>query len=214
MQALKVLLANHAPDDPPIIISCQTNHALDQLLRHVAQIEPECFVRLGGRSQDKEVIKPRTLFEVRTKDDGQASPMVRSAHRNLDTLMKEMKDILSLFLGPKEPDPNDPPVPFYDQKAEPETGVPITVATFKDHNILSAAQCDSITDSASMWSTAGSAQANFDALSMWANTKMDSTDGATTAADIFEFEEVRTRSLPLVHFLSSGRTCADFTMIG
>ncbi|KAK3066320.1 hypothetical protein LTS18_001818, partial [Coniosporium uncinatum] len=43
---------------------CQTNHALDQLLRHVAAFEPE-FVRLGGRSKDVDVIKKRTLFEVR-----------------------------------------------------------------------------------------------------------------------------------------------------
>ena len=64
VQALTGMIDNLHPGDPPIIVSCQTNHALDQLLRHVAVIEPR-FVRLGGRSKDTDVIKKRTLFELR-----------------------------------------------------------------------------------------------------------------------------------------------------
>jgi helicase required for RNAi-mediated heterochromatin assembly 1 len=62
--ALKALLSNMTIGDPPVIVTCQTNHALDQLLRHIAQFEPN-FVRLGGRSKDQDVIRKRTLFEVR-----------------------------------------------------------------------------------------------------------------------------------------------------
>ncbi|OJD19342.1 hypothetical protein AJ78_00704 [Emergomyces pasteurianus Ep9510] len=61
--ALKSLLSTIPSSDPPIIIAAQTNHALDQLLRHVSQFEMN-YVRLGGRSTDLD-IKKRTIFELR-----------------------------------------------------------------------------------------------------------------------------------------------------
>jgi helicase required for RNAi-mediated heterochromatin assembly 1 len=63
--ALKVLLNNLGPDDPPIIIAAQTNHAVDQLIKHV-QVFEENIVRLGGRcdKENVEIIK-RTLHELR-----------------------------------------------------------------------------------------------------------------------------------------------------
>jgi len=55
VQALRIMLDKHKDGDPPIIIACQTNHALDQLLRH---IEPYAqYIRLGSRSKDIEVKK-------------------------------------------------------------------------------------------------------------------------------------------------------------
>lgn len=48
---------------PPLIVACQTNHALDQLLRHVAKFE-DSFIRLGGRSADKGIVRQRTLFNI------------------------------------------------------------------------------------------------------------------------------------------------------
>ncbi|KAI9803240.1 MAG: hypothetical protein M1825_002031 [Sarcosagium campestre] len=63
VSALKILLGGLSDEEPPIIIASQTNHALDQLLRHVAEFEPN-FVRIGGRTADQDVIKKRTLFEV------------------------------------------------------------------------------------------------------------------------------------------------------
>ncbi|KAF1838189.1 hypothetical protein BDW02DRAFT_32428 [Decorospora gaudefroyi] len=62
--ALQILRDNLRKDDAPIIVTAQTNHALDQLLRHTSQFEPN-YIRLGGRSKDKD-IKMRTLFEVRS----------------------------------------------------------------------------------------------------------------------------------------------------
>lgn len=58
--ALKAMLQNMRMDDPPIIVTCQTNHALDQLLRHVAEFEPG-FLRLGGQTKDQDKIKKRTV---------------------------------------------------------------------------------------------------------------------------------------------------------
>ena len=64
VMALTTLLRNMAEGDPPVVVACQTNHALDQLLRHVYQFEPD-IIRLGGRTQDREDIKKRTIFNIR-----------------------------------------------------------------------------------------------------------------------------------------------------
>ncbi|KAK2795176.1 hypothetical protein FQN52_006102 [Onygenales sp. PD_12] len=61
--ALRTLLSTMSASDPPIILAAQTNHALDQLLTHVAKFEMN-YVRLGGRSTDED-IKKRTLHEVK-----------------------------------------------------------------------------------------------------------------------------------------------------
>ena len=62
--ALKTLHKNMKHGDPPIIVAAHTNHALDQLLRHVIPFEKD-FIRLGGFTTDLENIKPRTLHEVK-----------------------------------------------------------------------------------------------------------------------------------------------------
>lgn len=62
--AISILLDNMSSEDPPIIIAAHTNHALDQLLRHISAFEPE-FIRIGGFTKDMEIIKPRTLYNVK-----------------------------------------------------------------------------------------------------------------------------------------------------
>ncbi|KAE8377198.1 P-loop containing nucleoside triphosphate hydrolase protein [Aspergillus bertholletiae] len=64
--ALRILLTNMKAGDPPLIVASQTNHALDQLLRHISHFEKN-YIRLGGRSNDPE-IKKRTLFTVRQNE--------------------------------------------------------------------------------------------------------------------------------------------------
>jgi helicase required for RNAi-mediated heterochromatin assembly 1 len=65
VSALRAMLANLAPHDPPILVAAQTNHALDQLLNHVLSHEPN-ILRLGGRcDKDNKQILKRTLFELR-----------------------------------------------------------------------------------------------------------------------------------------------------
>ncbi|OJD32329.1 dead box helicase [Diplodia corticola] len=97
--ALKALLNNMEQGfDAPIIVACQTNHALDQLLRHVAAFEPS-FVRLGGRSRDEE-IKKRTLFELKQVDrppsiaGGAMSPAIfrlKNIERQMRTLLSPLQ---------------------------------------------------------------------------------------------------------------------------
>ncbi|KAM0718692.1 hypothetical protein Q7P37_005763 [Cladosporium fusiforme] len=103
VQALKVMLFNMKPGDPPIIVTCQTNHALDQLLRHIALFE-ENFVRLGGRSKDRDVIKKRTLYEVRASESSNALPgsVGPSAKKKMRDIEKEITAIISPLLTDKK----------------------------------------------------------------------------------------------------------------
>jgi len=64
--ALKVMIANWVDGDPPIVISAQTNHALDQLLSHI-MVSEKCVARVGGRCDpNNEEISRRTLYQLRT----------------------------------------------------------------------------------------------------------------------------------------------------
>ena len=102
-----------------------------------------------------------------------------------------MKNALRLILGPREPDRNDPTPPALQKNnhGEDETVVPLNLDVFFQNDILTEAQCVSIKQDASKWSTAGSAEAAQDVLLKWANTILDSIDATTTAPDVFEFEE-------------------------
>lgn len=93
--ALRVMLATvrGIRQDPPIILTCQTNHALDQLLRHISKFESN-FVRLGGRSKD-ETIKTRTPYEIREAFGlSTASQLLYKTRSALDKLAKAMAEII------------------------------------------------------------------------------------------------------------------------
>jgi helicase required for RNAi-mediated heterochromatin assembly 1 len=65
ISALRVMIDNLGPNDPPILVAAQTNHALDQLLNHILRFEPN-ILRLGGRSNKaNKAILERTLFNLR-----------------------------------------------------------------------------------------------------------------------------------------------------
>jgi helicase required for RNAi-mediated heterochromatin assembly 1 len=92
--ALKILLANMKQGDPPIIVTCQTNHALDQLLRHAAEFETD-FIRLGGRSKDRGKIKERTLYEVRMQTNQKNAVSKSRAMAAIRNLTKKMQMLLA-----------------------------------------------------------------------------------------------------------------------
>ncbi|KAF1951321.1 P-loop containing nucleoside triphosphate hydrolase protein [Byssothecium circinans] len=95
--ALKILLANLRKEDPPIIVTCQTNHALDQILRHIAEFEPN-FIRLGGRSKDTDKIKKRTLFEVR---NSYSQPRIPGSRKHQAIVaMKQLTTKMQILLAP------------------------------------------------------------------------------------------------------------------
>jgi len=105
VMALKILLANMQKEDPPIIVTCQTNHALDQLLRHVAEFEPD-FIRLGGRSKDTDKVKKRTLYEVRNSFS--QPKMTGSIKAQSIMEIKKLTATMQMLLAPLEA--NKPPL--------------------------------------------------------------------------------------------------------
>lgn len=177
------MLDNHCPGDPPIIITCQTNHALDQLLRHVALVDPECFVRLGGRSKDKEIIKPRTIYEIREKAK---VTLLRSntkgmASKDIRRIATQMQRTLGLVIESMEDDSA--------KEISDEDEAPINLEVLKGYDILNEDQCKSIEQVAKQWSTAGKSESEQNALFKWAGTAIQASGNPTTAPDFFDFEE-------------------------
>jgi helicase required for RNAi-mediated heterochromatin assembly 1 len=135
VQAIRVMIANMKPGDPPIIVTCQTNHALDQLLRHIAKFEEE-FVRLGGRSKDKNVIKKRTLFEVRQLES--SNPPAGGVGRGPRVKMSQLEKDIELILEPLQ---------------ESVKGL-IDHGVLEKMGLLSSKQVESLVAGASQWTQA------------------------------------------------------------
>lgn len=94
--ALKAMLASRHIDDPPIIISAQTNHALDQLLNHVLRFEKD-VLRIGSRiDRANEEIRNRTLYELR------ATALAGGAQKlgaSLATAKRELRSRINNIIG-------------------------------------------------------------------------------------------------------------------
>ena len=174
VQALRVMLVNMKRGDPPIIITCQTNHALDQLLRHVAKFE-ENFVRLGGQTKDRDVIKKRTLYEVRNSESSNALPgsVGPGARKKMKDLEKEIVAILSPLRSDE--------------------------ATLLDHRLLeqlgllTTKQADSLEVGASQWVQATLSNANQAArspLTVWLGRSLEAVQRLGESQDFgFDVEE-------------------------
>ena len=100
--ALKIMLSNMSAADPPIIVTAQTNHALDQLLRHIASFEPD-FIRLGGRTTDQLVVKPRTLFEIRKSSPAANKKLIGPIRSARSDLAQSMIKLLQPLVDLREP---------------------------------------------------------------------------------------------------------------
>ncbi|OBT70222.1 hypothetical protein VE03_00209 [Pseudogymnoascus sp. 23342-1-I1] len=91
--ALKIMLNNWKVGDPPILVSAQTNHAIDQLLNLIEPFEPN-FLRLGGRSSESnEIIQSRTLYRLRSQLPSGVSGSAfktRIAQETLRTISEEI----------------------------------------------------------------------------------------------------------------------------
>ncbi|KAH0537467.1 hypothetical protein FGG08_005730 [Glutinoglossum americanum] len=128
--ALKAILDNMSNEDPPVIVIAQTNHALDQLLRHIAVFEPD-FIRLGGRTIDQDIIKNRTLHSVRNLHP---TPRISGSLRG--PAMKKLKDLTDSMITILTP---------LQQKE------PFSPELLRNLNILNDAQCESFHRGADEW---------------------------------------------------------------
>ena len=93
VSALRVVLANRRPTDPPVVISAQTNQALDQLLLF-CQDGGAKILRLGGRS-DNESIKQRTVFNLRKSRGGRPDARFRQLDEKRRDVVRRLRTIVS-----------------------------------------------------------------------------------------------------------------------
>lgn len=192
--ALKVLLQNKCPEDPPIIVSAHTNHALDQLLRHINSFEPG-FIRLGGRTTDKEIIEPRTLFNVRqaTKLGVVPGGMKGPALSAMRKLVKDMQQLLKPLTE----------------------GGPLSELVFKEYGILSEGQCQLLVKGAETWVDLTLPEGVTAAISKWAGDELVEANRRTMPEDFgFEYEEMDLEYEQLAELEAEGKLASDEEMDG
>jgi helicase required for RNAi-mediated heterochromatin assembly 1 len=176
--ALEILHSHLKGDDPPIIIAAQTNHALDQLLNHVARFEPH-FIRLGGRSTSAEV-KKRALYEVRRENRIDIVPgsLLRKAGNVYNQQSKELREILE---------------PLRDAVNT------LDLAAFTKQGAISEEQADSLVKGAARWISADDSEINpiehwlGDALSRFEVEYEAETFGFDEEDEDLETEQLRER---------------------
>ena len=165
---LRVLLENKSPADPPIIVAAQTNHALDQILRHISNFDDN-YIRLGGRSKNKEVRK-HTLYEARKKDN--VRPPIGSlfgrAMRGQSDLARAMVEIIA---------------PFYREGA----AHPLTPDVLCGLGIITEVQAESLITGASQWVSSSPGQPQ-DPMSLWLDKQLIAFD-VVYKQDKFSSEE-------------------------
>jgi helicase required for RNAi-mediated heterochromatin assembly 1 len=130
-EAIRIMLANRSHGDPPIIIACQTNHAVDQLLNLIAVFETE-FIRLGGRSKETGIVKQRTLYEVRKHTS--ENPLAGCLKPNARRRMKHLEEEIKVQLSPLNP-----------------SKLPLEFNMLKGLGLLTEGQAESLQAGASRW---------------------------------------------------------------
>ena len=177
--ALRLLLANMSPEDPPIIVSSHTNHAIDQLLRLMSQYEPE-FIRLGGWTKDYEIIKPRTLYEVKEaiKHSNPKGGLRTPALMDLKRLEREMTLLLAPLTQGKEP---------------------LTSSLFNNYAVISDVQHESLVKGAKNWVRSGSENDMSGEMATWLGDDQVQANRRTMPEDLgigfdeadLEFEQLK-----------------------
>jgi helicase required for RNAi-mediated heterochromatin assembly 1 len=140
VSALKVLLNNLQPDNPPVIIAAQTNHALDQLIKHVQGFE-ENIVRLGGRCDKENVdIIKRTIHELRksTTNGPSGRRELKFCRMQLEQHIDKIQRLMSPLLASSS----------------------LTDDMLMNHGLITEGQKDSLYESG--WCEANQSQANTD----------------------------------------------------
>lgn len=169
--ALKFLLSRATEADPPIVIASQTNHALDQMLRHISGFEPN-FVRLGGRSSDQDVIKKRTVYQLRRY--GQV-PNIPGSLRGpaLSTLRRQEHTMLALL------------DPIHDQKE------PISAELLRNLELLTEAQYRSLQGRATGWVQALKSDHPSGSIAAWLGDELVGVGGHRQQDDLdLEYEDI------------------------
>ena len=172
VSAIRILVENLAPDSPPILVAAHTNHALDQLLRHIADFEPE-FIRLGGWTKDLEFIKPRTLYEVKraNRHSNPKGSLRGPALAKIRQLAKEMIVLLAPLTEGKES---------------------FSATLLHEYGIISDDQYQSLVNGSKDWVSAGTGagDGNLSHMTTWLGDEKAEAKKRTMPEDFgIEFEE-------------------------
>ena len=170
VMAIKLIVANMTQDDAPILVAAHTNHALDQLLRHVAVFEPQ-FIRLGGWTKDFEIIKPRTLHEIKTamRYNNPLGCLRGPAVTKIRQLAKEM----TLLLEPLAQD----------------DGL-LSAALFHKYSVITAGQYASLIEGSKEWVRVGADANTTGEIAIWLGDELVEAKQRTMPEDFgIEIEE-------------------------
>jgi helicase required for RNAi-mediated heterochromatin assembly 1 len=149
---LRILLENKSSSDPPIIVAAQTNHALDQILRHISNFDDN-YVRLGGRSKNAEV-KKHTLYELRIRNN--VRPPIGSL---FGRAMKEQTDLARAMVETLGPLVRD------------GAQHPLSPTALSHLGIITQTQASSLIAGASQWVSASPEQPQ-DPISLWLDKQL------------------------------------------
>ncbi|EPY51210.1 helicase Required for RNAi-mediated heterochromatin assembly Hrr1 [Schizosaccharomyces cryophilus OY26] len=97
LKAIQILLENSNSNVLPILVACQTNHAVDQILLQLLH-EGASVVRLGSRTQVPE-IKAVSVFERIKSTRNTFRVTYNDIRKKKGRLMKQMLNIMSNFSG-------------------------------------------------------------------------------------------------------------------
>lgn len=100
VSALKAMTSNLRLTDPPIIVAAQSNHAVDQMLNHILEFEPE-ILRLGSQSdKSNKDIQTRTLFALRQSHASKLSVNATKGMKNAAAEHRSICDEIKIVLWP------------------------------------------------------------------------------------------------------------------
>lgn len=168
--SLDLLLRNKLATDPPIIVAAHTNHAVDQLLRHISVFDPD-FIRLGGRTTDVENIRPRTLYEIKKteRNSNPAAPKLPYNARQKQIIV-EMTKLL---------------------KPLTESEQPFSSEVFRDFGLITGTQYTSLAKGAAEWVRVDEPDQVPGDISMWLGRELLTANVRTMPEDFgIEIEEV------------------------
>ena len=94
-----MLLANRKPNDPPILVLCLTNHALDQFLEGVLALGEENVVRVGSRSKSEKLenynLRKLSMAVQRPRGEGRELWCLREQADALQKRVAQLREQLS-----------------------------------------------------------------------------------------------------------------------
>ena len=168
--ALKLLLNRTTEASCPIIITSQTNHALDQMLRHIAKFEDN-FIRLGGRTLDQGIIKQRTLFEQRRSTN--TPPIVGGLRGSAQGQLRRQEQKMTALLAP-----------IHNQEG------PLSAEVLREFRLLTEPQYESLERGALGWVQALEADHPAGSVAAWLGDELVVVDHHSKLDDLdFDFEE-------------------------